>query len=66
MKLVSHYFESMAGIEIYPIISLLIFILFFIVVTYKVIKMDKNEVKELSNLPLDNDNNSESVSDYNL
>ena len=66
MKLVSHYFESMAGIEIYPIISLLIFILFFIVVTYKVIKMDKNEVNELSNLPLDNDNNSESVSDYNL
>lgn len=66
MKLVSHYFESIAGIEIYPIISFLIFFLFFIVVTYKVIKMDKNEVSELSNLPLDNDNNSDSVSELKL
>lgn len=65
MRFVSHYFESMAGIEIYPILSFLIFFLFFLVVTYKVIKMDKNEVNELSHLPLDGDN-SESNSDQNL
>lgn len=56
MKLVSYYLESVAGVEIYPIISFIIFFLFFIVVTYYVIKMDKGEVNELSNLPLDNDN----------
>ena len=59
MKLVSHYFESIAGIEIYPIVSFLIFFTFFIIVTYLVIKMDKNEIRELSNMPLENDNDSE-------
>lgn len=55
MKLVSHYFESVSGIEIYPIISFLIFFFFFLVVGLMVIRMDKNDIEELSNLPLDDD-----------
>lgn len=66
MKLVSHYFESIAGVEIYPIISFLIFFVFFLTVTYLVVKMDKKEVKELSNMPLDLDNASESSADMKL
>ena len=66
MKLVSHYLESVAGIEIYPIISFLIFFFFFIAVTWHVIKMDKKKISELSNLPLDNENGSETVSEENL
>ncbi|MDA3928249.1 MAG: hypothetical protein PF541_04780 [Prolixibacteraceae bacterium] len=66
MKLVSHYFESIAGIEIYPIVSFLIFFSFFLIVTYLVIKMDKKEVSDLANLPLENDNDSEAASELNL
>ncbi|MFA9390456.1 MAG: hypothetical protein ACERKD_11640 [Prolixibacteraceae bacterium] len=66
MKLVSHYLDSIAGIEVYPIVSFLIFFTFFIVVTCIVIKMDKAEIREMSNLPLENDNDSESVSELNL
>lgn len=66
MKLVSHYFESIAGVEIYPIISFLIFFVFFLTVTYLVVKMDKKEVKELSNMPLDLDNASESSAEMKL
>ena len=66
MKLVSHYFESVAGIEIYPIISFLIFFVFFLTVTYLVIKMDKKDVQYLSNMPLDIDNDSESVTEIKL
>ena len=66
MKLVSHYFESIAGIEIYPIVSFLIFFVFFVAVTYLTIKMDKNVVSEMSNLPLENDHDSESVSESKL
>lgn len=66
MKLVSHYFESIAGIEIYPIVSFLIFFIFFLIVTYLVIKMDKKLVSEMSNLPLEQDNDSEPVSELKL
>lgn len=55
MKLVSHYFESISGIAIYPIISFLIFFFFFLAVTYLVITMDKKKVEELANMPLDQD-----------
>lgn len=66
MKLATHYFESIAGVEIYPIVSFLIFFTFFLIVSYLVIKMDKKQVIELSNLPLENDNDLESDSELNL
>lgn len=66
MKLISHYFESVAGIEIYPIISFLIFFAFFLAVTYMVIKMDKKEVTEMSNLPLEGEDSTESISKTEL
>lgn len=47
--------EKIDGVEIYPIISLLIFFTFFILVAYLVIKTDKKEIDEMSRLPLDND-----------
>lgn len=58
-KFIKQYVETIKGIEIYPIISLAIFVLFFIGVLWYVKKMDKSRVKKLSNLPLepDDDNN---------
>lgn len=63
MKIVSQYFESIAGIEIYPIISFLVFFLFFLSVTWYVIRLDKNYIEEVSNYPssLDMNDDSDSV-----
>jgi cytochrome c oxidase cbb3-type subunit IV len=48
-----HYFESIQGIEIYPVISLLIFFIFFILLFAWVIKADKKYIDNMKNLPLD-------------
>lgn len=55
MKIVMNTLEKIDGVEIYPIISLLIFFTFFVLVAYLVIKTDKKEIDEMSRLPLDND-----------
>ena len=52
-KFVKQYAESIEGIHIYPMISLVIFFLFFVVLLYYVKKMDKAKVKEISRIPLD-------------
>jgi flagellar biogenesis protein FliO len=50
---IKQYAEKMTGVEIYPIISMLIFFLFFIALLWFVKRMDKASVKMLSNIPLD-------------
>lgn len=49
--------QSIEGVEIYPIISLIVFVLFFIVVTIRLIRMDKNYINEMKQLPLNNEEN---------
>lgn len=48
--------ESITGIEIYPMISLLIFFIFFVVLFYWVFTAKKDYINTVSNLPLDNQN----------
>lgn len=55
LKYIKDYAASIDGVSIYPIVSLLIFFLFFVAVLYYVKKMDKKSVTELSALPLDLD-----------
>jgi cytochrome c oxidase cbb3-type subunit 4 len=43
----------MLGVEIYPLISLIMFTLFFAVMLWYVAKMSKNRVAEMSAMPLD-------------
>ena len=50
-----NYFESITGIGIYPLISLIVFVVFFGLVTLYVIKGNKKHFEKLSNLPI-NDN----------
>ena len=50
-------FESMQGVEIWPIIGLLIFFTVFVLIIAYVLLMDKSEVKHMANLPLDNISN---------
>jgi cytochrome c oxidase cbb3-type subunit IV len=57
LKYIKGHASSIEGIDIYPMISLLIFFLFFVAVLYYVKKMDKKSVQEISALPLDLDEN---------
>lgn len=57
LKFIKHHLESMSGVEIYPIISLVLFFLVFVTMVFVVLKMPKTNIEELSNLPLDNQTN---------
>ena len=46
--------RSIDGVSLFPVIAILIFVIFFLVVLYFVIRMDKNKVQEFSSLPLEN------------
>ncbi len=58
LKFISHNFDGIDGIEIYPIISLLLFFIVFVTMLIIVLKMPKNRIDEISQLPLDTDTNS--------
>ncbi len=53
LKFIKQNMETISGIEIFPIISLLIFFLFFVGLYWWVFTYKKDKIKELSNLPLD-------------
>lgn len=63
LRFISHNFDGMDGVEIYPIISLLLFFAVFITMLIIVIKMPKKSIDEISQLPLDNDTNSKENND---
>lgn len=50
---IKHNMETIAGVEIYPILSLLIFFLFFVALGIWVFSYKKEKISELSNIPLD-------------
>jgi len=51
----TYYFEKIAGVSVYPIFSLLLFVVFFILVTFWALKVDRNTITHAENLPLEND-----------
>ena len=53
LRFIKHNLTSIDGVSIYPIISLLIFFLFFAFMLTYVIRMNKKEVNELSNIPFE-------------
>lgn len=55
IRFAKHYFENINGIEIYPIISLVLFFIVFTTMVIIVLKMPKDSIEEISNLPLEND-----------
>ena len=60
LKFVKNHMDSISGIEIYPIISLLIFFIFFVALFYWVVTAKKEYITTVSNLPLDQNNNTKS------
>ena len=55
LKYIKNYAASIKDIDIYPVISLSIFVLFFIVMIYFVKKMSKGHVSQMKHMPLDLD-----------
>lgn len=52
LKFIKHNMETIIGIEIFPIISVLIFFIFFVGLIIYAIRMKQSEVDEISALPL--------------
>jgi cytochrome c oxidase cbb3-type subunit IV len=48
-----HYLEKITGVSIYPLISFVIFGLFFLVMLMWVLKSDKKLIYDISRIPLD-------------
>jgi cytochrome c oxidase cbb3-type subunit 3 len=46
-----HYLEKITGVSIYPLSSLLIFFLFFTMMTIWVVKADKGYLRAMKNMP---------------
>jgi hypothetical protein len=57
LRFIKHNLTGMLGVEIYPLISLIMFTLFFAVMLWYVIKLSKNRVTEMSAMPLDLEEN---------
>ncbi len=57
MKFIN-YLESIAGIEVFPLISLTLFFSFFVVLTIWVLKVDKKRIMEMKNIPMNESNES--------
>ena len=53
LKFIKNHMESMDGIATYPMISLVIFFVFFSLLFWWVFTASKKHIKEMSELPLD-------------
>ncbi|MCC8361049.1 CcoQ/FixQ family Cbb3-type cytochrome c oxidase assembly chaperone [Salinimicrobium sediminilitoris] len=56
LKFVKGHMESIAGIEVYPILSLLIFFIFFVALFWWVFTAKKDYISTVENIPLETDN----------
>jgi cbb3-type cytochrome oxidase subunit 3 len=55
MRLARNVLESVSGLEIYPIIGILIFLAFFVGVVIWVVRLNGKQVETYSKMPLDDD-----------
>lgn len=49
----STYLEKIVGVSIYPVVSLIMFVVFFALVTLWIFSIDKKEIERIEKLPLD-------------
>ncbi|NWF88511.1 MAG: cbb3-type cytochrome c oxidase subunit 3 [Ignavibacteriaceae bacterium] len=53
--------QSIKGVEVFAIISLFLFILLFVVIVFRTVKLDKKYLNKMAQLPLDSENNSQNL-----
>jgi len=54
-KFIKGNLENIDGVSIYPMVSLMIFFLFFVVLLWWVFTAKKDHIAEVSNIPLEDD-----------
>ncbi len=59
MKFIN-YLQSITGVGIFPLISLLMFFIFFAAVTWYVFRVDKKYFERASKIPIGEESNEES------
>lgn len=57
LRFIKGNLENIDNVQIYPMISLLIFFVFFVILFYWVITAKKEHIAEVSNIPLEEDTN---------
>lgn len=57
LKFIKHHLEGIDGVTIYPIVSLLIFFIFFVVLFVWVGTAKKQYIETVSNLPFESSTN---------
>lgn len=57
LKYIKGNLENIDGVEIYPMISLVIFFVFFMALFWWVATASKEHIEEVSNIPLENNQN---------
>lgn len=55
LKFIKGNLENIDNVQIYPMISLLIFFFFFVGLFYWVVTAKKDHISEVSNIPLEDD-----------
>lgn len=55
LRFIKHHLSTEQGVDFYGMLSLLIFVIFFLIVVIRVWRMQKSAVEELSNIPLEKD-----------
>lgn len=59
LKFIKHNLDTISGIEVYPIISLLIFFIFFVALYTWVYTYKKEKISEMSHLPFSDEMNND-------
>lgn len=64
--MIKDYLQTIDGVAIYPIISMIVFVLFFAAVLVWIFKLDKKYINRMENLPLEKDeeNNFNNTGDF--
>jgi cytochrome c oxidase cbb3-type subunit IV len=65
MRIVINTLESIANVQWFPIVGLILLFGVFVLLIIRVIKMNKSEVDEISRLPLEDDDFQSTFSELN-
>ena len=52
--MIKDYLQTIDGVSLYPIISLIVFVVFFAVMLIWLLKVDKKYISKMENLPFEN------------
>jgi cbb3-type cytochrome oxidase subunit 3 len=56
LKFIKGHMETIAGVEVYPIISLLIFFIFFVALFWWVFTAKRDYIQAVEQIPLESEN----------